>query len=62
MVYTIVSEYTIVNATLIEISEKVNKYINDGWEPLGGICIMGDVRYSIYFQPMTREKVMIIEK
>lgn len=46
--------YTILTAENDELIELVNRYISEGWEPLGGIAISNDSPW--FSQAMTRPR------
>jgi hypothetical protein len=50
--------YVVGEKSIVELVTKVNKMMNDGWEPLGGIATRQSHAYSesgIYCQAMTKQ-------
>ena len=49
----VIMEYSVIKTNLFKsLIKKVNEAINEGWRPLGGVCL--DVGYG-FAQAMTRE-------
>lgn len=50
-----VVRYEIVTATTVQdLTAKVNDYISDGWQPVGGVCVMEE-GVPAFYQAMVKQ-------
>lgn len=51
-----IREYAVVNGALLQdVVDDVNKRIGEGWQPIGGICVVPAGRFTVYAQAVVFE-------